>query len=381
MNGVVAVFAKLVAYGAPEVLSGREDPMTGLSTAAVLGLFLVASLATFAAELVLADTTNVLDDRFGLGEPLGGLILLGIAGTSPEIAITQESGRSGPGDREPSGRHRHADFVRSSVHQTLAPDPIRCSARGDRAQVIVDSHCHASQAWYGPVESLVYEMDRNGVERAILIQIAGEYDNSYQLACVRQHPDPLASVVHLDAATAAAPAELERLAVAGAVGVRLGASIRTPGDDPLAIWRTAGRLGLAVSCYRSGTDPSLVEEIVTTLPDLRLVLEHFTGRAENEHRRRAQPPRARSKCLRQNHRAGRIRSTRATGPPSVSIRGTDSGQSRADVCRVRPGQNNVGQRLSACCQSRGLRQRAGALPRTIRQQTIHRTGPHVRRRR
>src|SRR5205823_2758056 len=84
----------------------------------------------------------------------------------------------------------------------------------------------------------------------------------------------------------AAPAELERLADEGAVGVRLGASIRTPGDDPLAIWRTAARLGLAVSCYRSGTDPSLVEEIVATLPELRLVLEHFTGRAENEHRGR-----------------------------------------------------------------------------------------------
>src|SRR3954447_10462665 len=74
--------------------------------------------------------------------------------------------------------HRVAHFRRRSY--TMLGDE-------DCAQVIVDSHCHASQAWYAPVESLLHEMDRNGVERAILIQIAGEYDNSYQLACVRQH--------------------------------------------------------------------------------------------------------------------------------------------------------------------------------------------------
>jgi len=45
--------------------------------------------------------------------------------------------------------------------------------------MVVDSHCHASLAWYGPVESLLFEMDRHAVERAILIQIVTEYDNSY----------------------------------------------------------------------------------------------------------------------------------------------------------------------------------------------------------
>ena len=40
------------------------------------------------ALIAVSDTTDVVDDRFGLGEALGGLILLGIAGTLPEIAIT-----------------------------------------------------------------------------------------------------------------------------------------------------------------------------------------------------------------------------------------------------------------------------------------------------
>jgi cation:H+ antiporter len=52
-------------------------------------------LVTWAAGLILADTTDILDDRFGLGEALGGLILLGFAGTLPEIAITVSAAHSG----------------------------------------------------------------------------------------------------------------------------------------------------------------------------------------------------------------------------------------------------------------------------------------------
>src|SRR5215471_3478943 len=69
--------------------------MSGISTTVVFGLFLIASIATWAAGLVLADTTDVLDDRFELGEALGGLILLGFAGTLPEIAITVSAAQSG----------------------------------------------------------------------------------------------------------------------------------------------------------------------------------------------------------------------------------------------------------------------------------------------
>jgi L-fuconolactonase len=144
--------------------------------------------------------------------------------------------------------------------------------------VVVDSHCHASQAWYAPVESLLHEMDQNHVERAILIQIVTEYDNTYQQDCARQHPDRLASVVHIDATQPGAPEVLERLAADGATGVRLAAELRSPGDDPLAVWRAADRLGLAVSCYGGSVNPEKVEELATTLPGLKIVLEHYTGR-------------------------------------------------------------------------------------------------------
>jgi len=67
----------------------------GLSTPAVGVVFLIATAATWFAGLYLADSTDVLDDRLHLGEAIGGLILLGIAGTIPEIAITASAAISG----------------------------------------------------------------------------------------------------------------------------------------------------------------------------------------------------------------------------------------------------------------------------------------------
>src|SRR5262249_45861906 len=58
-------------------------------------VFVAGGVATWMAGLVLSTTTDVVDDRFGLGQALGGLILLGIAGTLPEIAITASAALAG----------------------------------------------------------------------------------------------------------------------------------------------------------------------------------------------------------------------------------------------------------------------------------------------
>ena len=62
--------------------------MESWSTSVLVAVFLAAVVVTWTAGIFLSDTTDVVDDRFDLGEALGGLILLGIAGTLPEIAIT-----------------------------------------------------------------------------------------------------------------------------------------------------------------------------------------------------------------------------------------------------------------------------------------------------
>jgi L-fuconolactonase len=141
----------------------------------------------------------------------------------------------------------------------------------------VDTHCHVSPGWYEPVEVLLFQMDRNGVDRAIMIQINGQFDNDYQLECVRRHPDRLSSVVLVDTADPAAPATLQRLAEQGARGVRLRPDTRSPGDDPLAIWRKAAELGLPVSC--GGTAAQFASagfaDAVRAVPTLPIVVEHL----------------------------------------------------------------------------------------------------------
>lgn len=144
---------------------------------------------------------------------------------------------------------------------------------------IVDTHCHASLAWYEPIETLVHEMDQNGVQHAILIQIRGQYDNTYQFECQRRYPGRLASVVCVDWQRPDAVAKLERLAEQGASGLRLSPGSRSPGNDPLAIWRAAERLHLPVSCL--GTAAEFVSDefaqLVGALPGLTIVIEHLAG--------------------------------------------------------------------------------------------------------
>ena len=56
---------------------------------------MAGAAATWVAGTALSKTTDVIDRRFGLGEALGGVILLAIAGSLPEIAITVSAAAKG----------------------------------------------------------------------------------------------------------------------------------------------------------------------------------------------------------------------------------------------------------------------------------------------
>ncbi len=143
--------------------------------------------------------------------------------------------------------------------------------------MIVDSHCHISLSWYEPVETLLFQMDRYEVAHAVLVQMQGQMNNDYQFECVRRYPGRFAPVVIVDTEQPDAPKTLHHLAEQGASGVRLRATTRSPGDDPLAIWRAAGRLGLAVSCFGSSAEFASdgFAALVQSLPDVRIVIEHL----------------------------------------------------------------------------------------------------------
>ena len=69
--------------------------MTGLASPLLVLIFLAGSAATWLAGILLSKTTDALDSRWGLGDDLGGLILLSVAGSLPELAITISAAASG----------------------------------------------------------------------------------------------------------------------------------------------------------------------------------------------------------------------------------------------------------------------------------------------
>lgn len=144
---------------------------------------------------------------------------------------------------------------------------------------IVDAQAYTSDVWYLPVESLIGEMQRAGVERAVLVQYDGEIDNDYQFDAVLRYPGRFANVVATDYGKADAPVTLAALAGLGATGVRIPATVHSPGSDPMAIWKAAANLNLAVSV--SGTPADFASDwfgqIVETFPHVPFVIEHQGG--------------------------------------------------------------------------------------------------------
>jgi L-fuconolactonase len=138
---------------------------------------------------------------------------------------------------------------------------------------VVDSHCHVSPSWYEPVEVLLFQMERNGVDHASLIQMNGQADNRYQQECVRRYPGKFASVVFVHPDDPAAPGQLEREAGEGASGVRLG-----PGT-PMQLFEAAARLKLSVSSggNSAGFASDQFARVLESFPEIPIVIEHLGG--------------------------------------------------------------------------------------------------------
>jgi len=144
---------------------------------------------------------------------------------------------------------------------------------------IIDTHCHVSQVWFEPVETLLFHLNRHGVAHAILTQLLGQADNTYQQQCVERYPGRFSSVVAVDPAAPDAPQRLRALAAAGARGVRLRPDTRSTGDDPLALWRAAADSGLVVSCVGPAASflTAQFRELLSTFPELPVLGEHLGG--------------------------------------------------------------------------------------------------------
>jgi cation:H+ antiporter len=69
--------------------------VASLPVVVVLVLFAAASAVTWGAGVQLSKSTDELDTRLGFGDALGGMVLLAIAGSLPELAITISAASSG----------------------------------------------------------------------------------------------------------------------------------------------------------------------------------------------------------------------------------------------------------------------------------------------
>jgi L-fuconolactonase len=145
--------------------------------------------------------------------------------------------------------------------------------------MIVDTHCHASGRWYEPLDTLLFNMDRCGVDRAVLVQLLGAEANDDMIMAQRRHPDRFSFVAMIDPAAHNWAQAIATAHEAGAIGLRLRANWRSPGEDGLAFWKLVERLGLGVSMV--GTAESFcdgaLEEVATACPGLAIVLEHLAG--------------------------------------------------------------------------------------------------------
>jgi len=75
-------------------VSGYAGGVSSLGLLALVAIFGASAAAVWLAGVQLSDTADVLSMRLGLGEALGGLILLAIATNLPEIAITASAALS-----------------------------------------------------------------------------------------------------------------------------------------------------------------------------------------------------------------------------------------------------------------------------------------------
>jgi L-fuconolactonase len=169
--------------------------------------------------------------------------------------------------------------------------------------VIVDSHCHAWSYWpyqppvpdpesRGTVEQLLWEMDQNGVDRAVVVAARIDHnpdDNDYVADCVRRHPDRLVELADVDCSwsdTYHAPGAADRLAYAVARYRLRGFThyVRADddgawylGDEGTAFFARAAELRQIASLALPARLQPVLRRVAERFPSVPFLCHHMAG--------------------------------------------------------------------------------------------------------
>ncbi len=144
------------------------------------------------------------------------------------------------------------------------------------SMLIVDSYTHCGLSKYEPIEQVQSVMDQVGVQRAVLAQHIGEYDNSYIGGIAASKPQQFAAVGMVDHESPSCVGDLEKWECSGQIkGVRIMADAFTFAPH---LFDAAANLKLIVLLYTPDGVVNCVpalESFLTRHPGCRLVLTHL----------------------------------------------------------------------------------------------------------
>ena len=169
--------------------------------------------------------------------------------------------------------------------------------------MIIDSHCHAWLRWpyepavpddegRGQVEQLLFEMDRNNVDRAVLVCARIERnpdDNDYGAGCVKRFSDRLDMFADVDCSwwpTYQTPGAADRLARAAQAYPMKGFTHYVKGgddgswylgDEGTRFFEAAQELELIASLAIGADLQPVVKELASRFPGVPFLCHHMAG--------------------------------------------------------------------------------------------------------
>ena len=159
----------------------------------------------------------------------------------------------------------------------IGDDVTPTFSRYDSRSPIVDAHVHVGLDKYRSMEQFEGDAQAHAVDRAILVQYMGNFDNTYLSSCVRRAPDRYVGIAIVDVSQPEAEADIDRVASEGTfAGIRLEARTRSKGGDPYRLWRSIADAGLVASVRGPLEDilDSSFTDLLDELPQLPVRLEH-----------------------------------------------------------------------------------------------------------